>query len=317
MAALQPIVDQQNELADGEVTATNLAATRQNASLLHERGDYLSAANLYKQMVKLAPDDFDLVFNYGSLLYKLKSPLESLEYYKKAANLQPNNTVVMAHVVGTLFDLQRYSEVLSYLTEREAQLVNSVALLEYQAKCHIQLKDLEKAQSAYQQIFKIKPEYQPQDIILRSHFLQSSLDNEKKIRLACYEGNYPEFKVLFDLGVSINCQGDKTNRTPLMWLFRGNSRQPERLQILQALMSKSVKNLEDVDGNTAFHHIFLENNFEFFKQIPAEYLKRDNFLSLNKHRQTPLNILHNKILAIDKELKKENLEAPQKEIFRK
>jgi tetratricopeptide (TPR) repeat protein len=68
-----------------------LKALSADASKAYQAGEYLSALDLYKQIEQKKPKDPLIKFNIGTIYLVIKKPVSALEYYKKAAHLNPHD----------------------------------------------------------------------------------------------------------------------------------------------------------------------------------------------------------------------------------
>jgi tetratricopeptide (TPR) repeat protein len=49
----------------------------------------------FKMALKLSPDDFEIVFEYGNYLYSISKNVEAEEYYTRALEIRPNNVLAL------------------------------------------------------------------------------------------------------------------------------------------------------------------------------------------------------------------------------
>ncbi len=61
-----------------------------DAASAYQRGEYLSALDLYKQLDQQAPNQAIVKWNIGSLYLMNKNPQKALQYYKEACKLKPD-----------------------------------------------------------------------------------------------------------------------------------------------------------------------------------------------------------------------------------
>lgn len=62
------------------------------ATTLYQKGDYSQAAALYSSILKSGKESSALYYNLGNTYYKLNNVPESIYYYEKALQLDPENT---------------------------------------------------------------------------------------------------------------------------------------------------------------------------------------------------------------------------------
>lgn len=67
-----------------------LRTLAKDASAAYNRGEYLSAVDLYKQLDERAPNQALVKYNLGTLHLLLNNPVIALSYYKEAIRLKPN-----------------------------------------------------------------------------------------------------------------------------------------------------------------------------------------------------------------------------------
>jgi len=61
------------------------------ATTLYQKGDYIQAAALYSSILKSGKESSALYYNLGNTYYKLNNVPESIYYYEKALQLDPEN----------------------------------------------------------------------------------------------------------------------------------------------------------------------------------------------------------------------------------
>lgn len=62
------------------------------ATTLYQKGDYTQAAAVYSSILKSGKESSALYYNLGNTYYKLNNVPESIYYYEKALQLDPENT---------------------------------------------------------------------------------------------------------------------------------------------------------------------------------------------------------------------------------
>ena len=69
----------------------NMQPVFQEGNNAYNEGDYAKAAHLYEQVLKMGQHSTALYYNLGNTHYRLNNVAESIYYYEKAKQLDPNN----------------------------------------------------------------------------------------------------------------------------------------------------------------------------------------------------------------------------------
>lgn len=77
------VQDKQNQL-QGE-----LRQLAEDAQAAYNRGEYLSALDLYKQLDMKAPNEALVKYNIGTIYLRVNNPISALDYYQQAVRLKP------------------------------------------------------------------------------------------------------------------------------------------------------------------------------------------------------------------------------------
>jgi tetratricopeptide (TPR) repeat protein len=73
------------------VAQDNMQPVFQEGNDAYNAGDYAKAAHLYEQVLKMGQHSAALYYNLGNTHYRLNNVAESIFYYEKAKQLDPNN----------------------------------------------------------------------------------------------------------------------------------------------------------------------------------------------------------------------------------
>ncbi|MBE7634969.1 hypothetical protein G1K75_11875 [Tenacibaculum finnmarkense] len=91
------------------------------AMVFDRNGDYLQAEIFFKKYLKKYPNDFDALADLANVLANRKCFEESLNYYKKALNIVPNDLFVIINYILILFQVRKTEEALTLLEKITAE----------------------------------------------------------------------------------------------------------------------------------------------------------------------------------------------------
>ena len=75
------------------------------------------AEDEFKTALKLAPNDFDIIFEYGNYLYAVSNNTEAERYYGEALDLEPDNVLVLTFMALNKLVLNQLDEAKEYITK--------------------------------------------------------------------------------------------------------------------------------------------------------------------------------------------------------
>lgn len=73
------------------------------------------AEDEFKTAMKLAPNDFEIIFEYGNYLYSVSKNLEADRYYGEALELEPNNVLALTFMALNKLVLNKLDEAKDYI----------------------------------------------------------------------------------------------------------------------------------------------------------------------------------------------------------
>jgi tetratricopeptide (TPR) repeat protein len=88
LKAIQPKLAAQQKVSAQKAELTSL---NEDAAKAYQRGEYLSALDLYKQLDAKSPHQALVKWNIGTIYMLLKNQMLALEYYKEASKLKPDD----------------------------------------------------------------------------------------------------------------------------------------------------------------------------------------------------------------------------------
>ena len=69
----------------------------------------------FKTALNLAPDDFEIVFEYGNYMYSISKNKEAEDYYKRALEIEPKNPLALTFMALNKLVLNRVDEAKEYI----------------------------------------------------------------------------------------------------------------------------------------------------------------------------------------------------------
>lgn len=103
--------------AQANSSQTSVDALVQKAFAFHQKGDLMSAATIYFEVLKLDPDNFDALHLLGLVAGQNKDHASSIEYFSRAITVKPNDAAVYSNLGLTLHDLGKNDEALVCLNK--------------------------------------------------------------------------------------------------------------------------------------------------------------------------------------------------------
>ena len=133
-------------IAAGNREADRLEPMRTLVAILQEQKRHQEYAELYRQILKIAPDDVLALNNLAYVLMtEMNKPDEALEYSRRAAQLQVANPVIRANVLDTkgwnLALLGRHEEAIRVLDEAAGYDNRNAAVYLHRALARVQMAE--------------------------------------------------------------------------------------------------------------------------------------------------------------------------------
>jgi tetratricopeptide (TPR) repeat protein len=115
------------------------------------------ASKIYKAILVLNPNDFDVNYRMSVISLTLQDIQGSSDYLKKAMSLQPNNPNVMHQMGVILFSTGKYSEAIEYLMKAIALQKSDSSTYYYLGICYEELGRFPEAQQNYDSAIQKDP----------------------------------------------------------------------------------------------------------------------------------------------------------------
>lgn len=126
--------------------------------LLVEQGRYAEAVRVYKETLRLHPDNASAYYNMGIALWKQNKTDEAIEYYKAAIMLNPGLTMALENLGCILLDAGKYAEAIAYLQKAVALNPFNVSSLNNLGLALAKQNRFADAGDYYNAALKINPE---------------------------------------------------------------------------------------------------------------------------------------------------------------
>lgn len=125
----------------------------------HQCGDLNYAKQEYVQLLKQQPNSVELLDLMGVLLNQQGLPADSLPFFKKALQQDPNNATLHVHCGNALCALQSFTEALEHFTRAFALNPHYAEAYNNCANVYLRQEKYAKAIEYYQQAIALKPDY--------------------------------------------------------------------------------------------------------------------------------------------------------------
>jgi protein O-GlcNAc transferase len=139
----------------------NLPETLAQAVRLHRSGQPAAAIPLYREILRVAPDEAQVHHQLGNALKTLLRFTEALNPLGEAARLAPNDAVIRLNFGVTLLELHRYAEA-------EVQFRRAIAIEPSRPEAHNILGNalfsqgrLAEASACFQEALRLRADYAP------------------------------------------------------------------------------------------------------------------------------------------------------------
>jgi len=129
------------------------------ASLYAKTGESEKAEKIFIDIIKEAPKDANSYDLYAYFLESEGRYTEALENYKKAYQLDPDNSGIAFRLGNTYFELGRYREAVEFFKKAKGTFSEDVEIIKKLAESYSELGEHKKAIEEYESIIKIIPQH--------------------------------------------------------------------------------------------------------------------------------------------------------------
>ena len=151
---------------------SNRKITKAIASLYAKTGEPEKAEQLFQRIIKENPKDANSYDLYASYLESEGRYDEALENYKKAYQLDPEDSGVAFRLGNTYFELTRYREAVEFLRKAKEAFSDDIEIIKKLAESYSELGQYEKAIEEYKSIIKIIPAHVSSRIQIGNAYLK-------------------------------------------------------------------------------------------------------------------------------------------------
>ena len=136
-----------------------MSSLLEQAILLHKKGQLKEAENLYKSILKVSSNNFEVTHYLGIIKIQLKQFEEATVWLNKAISINPNNHSVFNNLGVCYRELKKYNEALNNfkialnIKPDYAEAYNNLAII------YRSLKNYNEAIENYHKAIKLKPDY--------------------------------------------------------------------------------------------------------------------------------------------------------------
>lgn len=194
------------------------------ASLYAKTGESQKAEKIFTDIIKEAPRDANSYDLYAYFLESEGRYNEALENYKKAYQLDPNNSGIAFRLGNTYFELGRYREAVEFFKKAKETFSSDIEIIKKLAESYSELGEYNKAIDEYKSIIKIIPQHVSSRIQIGNayvklrqykmaeNYYKEALETEpdnlsvyyQLINLELIRKNLAGVKIYIDRGFSIN-----------------------------------------------------------------------------------------------------------------
>lgn len=131
----------------------------QEALFLCQSGDFLTAKNIYLGLIKLIPNNSEVLTNLGTIELQLGNFESGKRLLKKSISIEPNQPNAISNLGNVLLESGAYKEAIFYYDK--AILLNSKHATAYynRGKALCALEEFENAISSYNQAILVNPNF--------------------------------------------------------------------------------------------------------------------------------------------------------------
>ena len=179
-------------------------AAIESAITLHQKGQYSQAEVLYREILQVQPDNYEVLHRLATLLLMGRNCNEAVEMFERALKIDSSQPGVLNNLGLALYDLKRFDDAIkSYNTAIE---LNQDFVEAYYNRAHSlqQLKRYDEAIAGYGQVIALRPDfadayyYQGNALQRLKLYDDAVLSYDKAIALKSY---YPE--AYFNRGLAL------------------------------------------------------------------------------------------------------------------
>jgi len=129
------------------------------ASLYAKTGESVKAEKIFIDIIKEAPRDANSYDLYAYFLESEGRYNEALENYKKAYQLDPDNSGIAFRLGSTYFELGLYREAAGFFSKAKETFSDDIEIIKKLAESYSELGEHKKAIEEYKSIIKIIPQH--------------------------------------------------------------------------------------------------------------------------------------------------------------
>jgi tetratricopeptide (TPR) repeat protein len=131
----------------------------QNAISLHQRGQLVEAEEIYRSLLKTAPDHFDATHLLGVILLQRRQVFEGEWLIARALTIKPNDPIALNNRGNALMELKRLEEALASYDKAVALKPDYADAFSNRGNVLMELKRLEEALASYDKAVALRPDY--------------------------------------------------------------------------------------------------------------------------------------------------------------
>ena len=150
----------------------------------HQKKNFETAGNLYKEILKTNPNHFGSIFYLGSLLVQTKRFNSAKSLLQKAIQIKTNYAPAYSNLGGALKELGEYEEAIEHCQKAIQIDPNYADAYNNLGASLMEIGELHKAADSYQKAIQIQPNFEDAHINLSAVFQQMG-DIHKAIK--CYQ----------------------------------------------------------------------------------------------------------------------------------
>ncbi len=134
-------------------------AALQNAVALHQRGQLVEAEQMYRNILRVAPDHFDATRLLGVVLLQRRQLFEGEQLIARALQIKPNDPSALNNRGNALKELQRFDEALASYDRAIALKPDNSEAFNNRGVVLKELKRFDEALISYDKAVTLKPDY--------------------------------------------------------------------------------------------------------------------------------------------------------------
>jgi len=150
----------------------------------HQKKNFETAGNLYKEILKTNPNHFGSIFYLGSLLVQTKRFNSAKSLLQKAIQIKTNYAPAYSNLGGALKELGEYEEAIEHCQKAIQIDPNYADAYNNLGASLKELGELQKAVDSYQKAIQIQPNFEDAHINLSAVFQQMGDIHEA---IKCYQ----------------------------------------------------------------------------------------------------------------------------------